>query len=163
MKEREARFVGAAVADAPIITALRQRVWASTYRGIFPDGMIDDFDHAWHGERDRQRIESSEYRVWLITVAGEAAGYLIVRRGEPVLLQSLYLLPEQQGQGLGRAAFALVRECCREEGAERFICHCHPDNAPAMAFYAAMGGVVIRREEGDEERWKHAVVFSFPV
>ncbi len=42
----DVRFVPASEDDAMTIVALRQKVWASTYRGIYPDSMIDVFDYA---------------------------------------------------------------------------------------------------------------------
>ena len=41
-------FVEATAADALTIIGLRCRIWDTTYRGIYPDSMIDDFDWAWH-------------------------------------------------------------------------------------------------------------------
>ena len=45
-------FIEAAEADALTIIALRRRIWDTTYRGIYPDSMIDDFDWDWHKERE---------------------------------------------------------------------------------------------------------------
>ena len=41
-------FVPAQPEDAARIGRLRQRCWAATYRGVYPDEMIDQFDYAWH-------------------------------------------------------------------------------------------------------------------
>ena len=38
-------FVRACSEDVPSIIGLRHRIWSTTYRGIYPDCMIDDF--AW--------------------------------------------------------------------------------------------------------------------
>lgn len=38
--------------DAKTIIELRKRIWATTYRGLYPDSMIDDFDYAWHLEKE---------------------------------------------------------------------------------------------------------------
>ena len=37
--------------DAAVIAKLRQEIWSTTYRGIYPDDMIDQFDYAWHTQR----------------------------------------------------------------------------------------------------------------
>ena len=49
-------FVEAAKEDAAAIIALRYRIWGTTYRGIYPDDMIDNFDWAWHREKELLRI-----------------------------------------------------------------------------------------------------------
>ena len=154
-------FVLAKEADAVVVAGLRQKGWAATYRGIFPDGMIDRFDYPWHAERDLKRIQSTAYLVWLIQEDGQNGGYLILKKGQPLLLNSLYLLPEFQRRGIGRQAFGLIRSVCRETGAETFICHCQPRNENALAFYHAMGGRVISRDEGNEEAWQDAVILEF--
>ena len=42
------RFIPALSADAPLLSQLRQQCWAATYRGVYPNDMIDQFDYAWH-------------------------------------------------------------------------------------------------------------------
>ena len=37
-------FVEATEEDVPSIIGLRQRIWSTTYRGIYPDSMIDEFE-----------------------------------------------------------------------------------------------------------------------
>lgn len=157
------RFVPAAEVDAGMLGELRQKVWAATYRGIYPDEMIDRFDYAWHREKDLLRIQSPRYENWFIQRDGKNIGYLVVRNGDGLLLQSLYLLPEAQKKGIGKQAFSFVRQYCAERGIPTFRCHCQPDNGNAMAFYQKMGGKVVERDEGNQERWQDAVVFEFLV
>lgn len=40
----DSMFVEAAKEDVPEIIALRHQIWGTTYRGIYPDDMIDNFD-----------------------------------------------------------------------------------------------------------------------
>lgn len=125
--------------------------------------MIDEFDFAWHRERDLARIRSERYLVFLIVSRGQDIGYLILKKGEPFLLMSLYLLPEFQRQGIGQRAFSMVRDYCRANGISEFICHCHPDNENALAFYHRMDGKIIDRDEGNKEREQDSVIFGFTV
>lgn len=142
---------------------LRQKAWAATYRGIYPDEMIDQFYFQWHREKDLLRLRNPEYRNWFITVSGKKVGYLTLRLGEPLLLQSLYLLPQAQNQGLGRQSFEFIDRYCLERGISVFRCHCQPDNKNAIGFYEKMGGVIVDRDEGNEERWQDSVIFEFSV
>ena len=57
-------FVEATAADALTIIGLRRRIWDTTYRGIYPDSMIDDFDWAWHKEKELSRIRVSDSKRW---------------------------------------------------------------------------------------------------
>lgn len=54
-------FVKAAKEDVPEIIALRHQIWGTTYRGIYPDDMIDNFDWAWHQEKELLRINDPAY------------------------------------------------------------------------------------------------------
>ena len=55
-------FVEAAKEDVPEIIALRHQIWGTTYRGIYPDDMIDNFDWAWHQEKELLRINDPASR-----------------------------------------------------------------------------------------------------
>lgn len=51
-EKREIAFRKAAPEDAAVLTATRRKVWDATYRGIYPDGMIDDYAYETHLARD---------------------------------------------------------------------------------------------------------------
>ena len=42
--------------DAPLLAATRPKVWATTYRGIYSDEMIDNYDLSYYTARDRKRM-----------------------------------------------------------------------------------------------------------
>ena len=157
------RFIPAQAGDAPLLGQLRQQCWAATYRGIYPDEMIDRFDFAWHASQDLTRITDGRHDVLLITGDDQPIGYMIIRHGAPPLLHSLYLLPSHQRQGVGRMAFERMHQHCAARGQACFLCHCQPENAPAMAFYETMGGAVIARDETNEAAFMNSVTFRFPT
>lgn len=92
-------FVEAAKEDAAAIIALRHQIWGTTYRGIYPDDMIDNFDWAWHREKELLRINDPEYSVYLLQKDDQSIGYLTISRTDGIVLQSLYILSEYQRQG----------------------------------------------------------------
>ncbi|MBQ8557019.1 MAG: GNAT family N-acetyltransferase [Clostridia bacterium] len=158
-----ADFIPALPGDEYTVGRLRQQCWAATYRGIYPDAMIDHFDYAGHAERDRTHITDSRYRVYLIADSNQPIGYMTLQLDTPLLLHSLYLLPAWQRCGIGRQAFALVRQLCAEHSQEAFICHCQPENHDALAFYRRMGGVIIAQDIGNAEPFMNSVTLRFPV
>ena len=85
-------FVEATAADALTIIGLRRRIWDTTYRGIYPDSMIADFDWAWHKEKELSRIHLPTYSVYLIQKDGRDIGYLTMHKADEIVLQSLYIL-----------------------------------------------------------------------
>ncbi len=52
------QFRRAEVSDAALLAQTRQKAWASTYRGIYPDAMIDDFDHDWRIRREEKNLQN---------------------------------------------------------------------------------------------------------
>ena len=155
-------FIPAKTDDAAAISSLRQKVWNTTYRGIYPDAVIDDFDCDWHRQRDLEKISDPSFTVYLIRYGGEDIGYFIFRHTDSgVWLHSLYVLQEYQHRGIGKQAFAILKDYCRKKGISRFACSCNPHNENAMRFYQRMGGVVVKTDTGHENRQEDSVVFEF--
>lgn len=154
-------FISATENDAVTIINLRKQIWATTYRGIYPDSMINQFDYAWHMDKELGRICNPEYAVYLIKKGNFNIGYLTIRKTDKVVLQSLYILEEYQHQGIGKLAFKFVNKYCEDNGADSFICHCVPENWNARLFYEKMGGKIIGEDLDNEESWMNSVIYRF--
>lgn len=149
--------------DAAVIAKLRQEIWSTTYRGIYPDDMIDQFDYAWHTQKDAQRIKSPAYAVYLMMQEDHPIGYITLHISVPAHLLSLYLRQEYQHQGIGRRVFSFIQEVFQTRGVSTFTCECQPDNERAMAFYRCCGGRVVGEDLSNEESWQNSVTFQFYV
>ena len=157
-------FVQAKAGDVATIGKLRQRIWNTTYRGIYPDAVIDSFDYDWHQKRDIKKFSDSSFSVYLIKNGDENIGYFIFQDiGAFVWLHSLYVLREYQHMGIGTQAFSILKKYCKEKGIHRFACDCHPDNENAMRFYQRMGGVVTKTDLGHENKQEDGVIFEFDM
>ncbi|MBR4194125.1 MAG: GNAT family N-acetyltransferase [Oscillospiraceae bacterium] len=161
-------FQKAAPEDAPILTETRRRVWDATYRGIYPDEMIDDYDYPFHSSRDLARISDPKNVVWLAMDGADCVGYLYVGpcgygpyKDFDFCLNSLYFLPPYQHRGLGKLAFALVTEECRRFGFDKFFCGCNAHNFNARSFYEHMGGVLGAQSVGHENKAEDQVYYEF--
>lgn len=164
------RFQIAAPSDAGLLAATRQKVWNTTYRGIYPDERIDGYDLALHTARDKNRICDARNTVWLAFDQENCVGYCYV--GPPgygpykdfnFCLNSLYFLPAYQGRGLGRRAFALVTAECLRRGYDSFFCGCNAHNRKARGFYAHMGGVLGAVSLGHTDRSRDQVYYEFTI
>ena len=154
--------------DAPILAAARQKVWDATYRGIYPDEMIDRYDLPSFTVRDEKRIANPENKVWLVLDGAACVGYLVVGpcgfgkyKDFDFCLNSLYLLPPYQKLGLGRKAFDLTVAECRRRGLSKFFCSCSPHNHNAVGFYEHMGGVLGAKSLGHSNKAEDTVYFEF--
>ena len=157
----EVSFVFAKPEEAHLLSKFRQKVWATTYRGIYPDKLIDEFDFGFHDSRNLEWINSEKYSVFFITANGEKAGYLILEHKNPLYVQSLYLLPEFRRKGIGRKTFEFIREHCRENAIENFYLGCHPENKNALCFYEKMGGTVTEKDIGHENNRENSFKIEF--
>ena len=138
-------FRRADVRDAGLWSALRQKAWAATYRGIYPDDWIDNYDYAGKEHRDRESLSNPDIFSFLVMDGEKYAGYFSygpVENGE-FYLKKLYLLPEYQHKGLGSRIMAQLRADCLRLGYNRFYCHCNYHNLPARGFYEKTGGRLV--------------------
>ena len=161
-------FQEAVLSDAATLTQTRQKAWDATYRGIYPDDMIDNFDFAWYLEKDKQRMSDPDQKLYLLMDGDSCGGYLWV--GPPaygsykdfaLCLNALYILPAYQGQGYGRLAFDLVAQECRRRGVDRFFCGCNAHNHKARNFYGHMGGHLGAAKLGHQNTAMDQVYFEF--
>lgn len=161
-------FRRASPEDARLLAETRRRAWDTTYRGIYPDAMIDEYDLEAHTARDAARIADPANAVFLAMDGAECVGYFTYGpytygryKDFALCLNSLYFLPGYRRMGLGRRAFAQLTEFCRERGIQKFFCGCNCHNLPAQAFYRAMGGVVGAVHGGHADRTEDQMYFEF--
>lgn len=160
----KAEFVIAEAKDAAVIGALRQQIWRATYRGVYPDEVIDVFDFEKHRQRDLAKIADPAFCVYLIRSSEENIGYFIFQNtGSSVALHSLYMLPAYQHRGIGKRAFSIMREYGREREIRQITCSCNPHNENALCFYRRMGGIVTHTDIGNENKQEDEVRFSFDI
>lgn len=148
---------------AKTISELRHEIWRTTYRGVYSDERIDNYNCEEYRRRDLRRIRDTSYRVYLIVSDGEPIGYFNFLTAETPYIQSLYVRRECQRQGVGKQAFELIREYCRANGLDKFTCNCNSHNYPAQEFYRSMGGTVIKRNEGHADKYDDQITFEFCV
>lgn len=141
MKER-LTFRRANPDDALLWAATRQKAWAATYRGIYPDAWIDSYDLATMADRARQTLSDPQIKSYLVMDGEVCGGYFSYgpKDAGEYYLYSLYLLPEYQRQGLGRRMFQQLARDCLAANCTRIVHHCNYHNTPARRFYEHMGG-----------------------
>lgn len=133
--------------DALVIAMTRQLVWHETYRGIYPDEKLDNYDLVFYEARDQAYISNPEHYYYLFLDNGKCIGYFSfgpyqygTYRDFALCLNNLYILKSHQGRGLGKTAFSFVQGFCEENHIPKFFCGCNANNLPALGFYRHMGG-----------------------
>ena len=154
-------FRKASVSDAPLTARLKREAWLTTYRGIYPDELLDGFDLEERELRDRAMLSDPNLTGFIMEADGVPCGFMFLDTAGGMYVRALYLLKEYRGVGIGAGAFRLIRGLCRERGLSRFECSCNSHNAPALRFYAKMGGREISRSEGHENKREDQIRLEF--
>lgn len=138
--------------DTLAIVHLRKQIWLQTYRGIYPDEMLDQYPYLLYLERDKRHIASADQHWYLFLDGPQQIGYFAFGPSHyggykdfELCLNHLYLLDGYKRQGLGTIAISVITEYCHQHGIRKFFCGCNANNLPAIAFYRHMGGI-----QGDE-------------
>ncbi len=136
--------VAACVGDAAALAGLHHQAWAETYRGLLPEAEIARYDLPFRLAQWERILARDNIRV--LWVPGCGFGMMGAQREAarlaawPEELCALYLLRAAQGQGLGRALLAGLRQ-------RPFTAIVVAGNARALRFYAAAGGVELERRQ----------------
>ena len=155
-------FRKAGITDALTIIQTRQKVWNATYRGIYPDEVIDEFDYDWHLIAEQNRLKNPNFHCFMVIDRDKCVGYFSygpARRG--FRLHSLYLLPAYRRSGLGRVIFERVKSACIGAGFNGMYLDCHPDNHNALGFYQYMGGTITSIDSGHQNRQEDCCTVEF--
>ena len=155
-------FFPASPSDALTIVKTRQKAWASTYRGIYPDDAIDRFDYEWHLKAEQQRLKNPNFHCFMVMDEAMCVGYYSYgTMRDQFWLHSLYLMPNYQGCGLGRRIFEIVKHACLDAGYHTMYLDCHPANHRALGFYLHMGGKVIMMDSGHENHQEDGCTIEY--
>ncbi|XP_077361188.1 thialysine N-epsilon-acetyltransferase-like isoform X1 [Festucalex cinctus] len=69
-------------------------------------------------------------------------------KGRSMYLESLYVMPEFRGFGIGTGLMSTVAKVAKEKQCVRFQLHVLDKNTPSRGFYAARGGQDLTDKEG---------------
>lgn len=160
----------ALISDVEEIVEVHDAAWRSAYRGVIPG-------------RELERLVSRRGAKWWRSAIVRGSGLLVFefdsvvagyvsfgRSRTPSLHYSgeifeLYVAPAHQGLGFGRLLFDAARRKLAAHGHVSTIVWALADNAPALAFYRALGGKgVCEAQErfGTETLKRLAFGFSHP-
>ena len=99
--------------------------------------MIDQYDLERYTAKDRERLQDPKRETYLLLDGEACVGYFSYganARGK-FCLYSIYLLPEYQRKGIGRAMMRQVASACREgRGQLRFIVTASPKMCAPAGF-----------------------------
>jgi GNAT superfamily N-acetyltransferase len=139
----------AVLADAASIARVHVTTWRAAYAGIVPRAHLDSLDQAQFTERWQNWITSEISSTFCVAEvdcalcgfasAGPIRKPVSFYDGE---LYAIYLLPEMQGQGIGRGLFDYIADELVAQKRHHLLLWSLRDN-PSTGFYRRLGGEAV--------------------
>lgn len=136
----------ARVADASAIGRIHVETWRDTYAGMLPDRVLVEMSSGMEGGQWSRVLNEGRDRVYVAESdgagivgfgsCGKARAGALGFEGE---VYTLYVLPDYQGQGIGRLLLEALFKQLQSDGYRSALIWVLQDN-PAGFFYEAMGG-----------------------
>jgi ribosomal protein S18 acetylase RimI-like enzyme len=137
----------ASEAEIPALRALAERVWRVSYAEMLTPAQID-YMLAWMYAQETIAREMAEGVIWETAwLGGERVGFhscTLDAAEQRLKLNKLYVLPEQQGLGLGHQLLARVHALAVQRGVRQVWLQVNKQNARAIRTYERNGYVVER-------------------
>lgn len=129
-----------ASADFPLIESLARRIWPAAYADILSAEQLENLLTRIYCEENLAKELEEGHRFWGAFDAGRELGYASGYREDDVIwIKKLYVLPETQGKGVGRALMqAVIAVFSPAKEARLFV---NGDNRAAQDFYLRCGFV----------------------
>lgn len=157
----------ATVSDANALALVKQNVWETAYKDIYPKNKIDDFDVAAQTQYFARLATDRGVSLFVAEVEGCCVGYMALgEKTRPSVgcnaeILLLNISAQHRGQGIGSAFFEKALSCFREQSIPSFIVACNKYNTPAQAFYRKMGGSLFAQDEDAPDRSLPQVYFRY--
>ena len=156
-KIRAVRVRRAVVDDADAIERVRTDTWRDAYRGLMPDSLLDALGYDATRRRALMSALPPHQFVLVAEDDPEVVGFCLGGRSrtpdDPFSgeVHAIYVLPEHQGLGIGRALLQAGAKELVDRGFRSMIIWVLRENAPSRRFYERMGGRHVRDEERELE------------
>lgn len=157
----------ACLEDSYYLSILKKQLWESTYRGIYSDYRIDNYNYLEEENKFGKIIRNKNINLFVVVINNKIVGYMAC--GESINsfldykqeLSLLYLHPDYQGLGIGRKLFELGYNTIKDNGYNKFFIGCNKYNLKAIAFYQKMGGNIIGIDKDIDSNDKYFIQVKF--
>lgn len=138
--------------DVPALARVHVDTWRHAYRGIVPQAHLDGLTYASYEERWRRILADATGKRFVAEIDGDVIGFVAVGAlREPVPgytgeVRAIYVRPEAQGRGAGRALLREGAGSLARQGHRTMLLWVLADNKPGRAFYERLGGRVVAEQ-----------------
>ena len=124
--------------DLPLIIDIAHRTWPVSYAGVLTPEQITNMLANIYSLPNLAREMAQGHRFWAAYAADEPIGFVSAYREENIIwLRKLYILPDRQGQGIGKALMQTALTALGPADYHRLLVN--RDNIAAQSFYKRLG------------------------
>jgi len=130
--------------DMALVIALSYRIWPVAYAGVLTEAQIANILGSIYTPENLAAEMAAGHRFWAASENGKALGYGSgYRDGDAVWIKKLYVVPEAQGRGVGRALIDTIAAAFADMGgpARELRLLVNNGNRAAQAAYERLGFV----------------------
>ena len=155
--------------DCKELSELKYSVWKETYRNIYSDEIIDNYDIDKNKNKFLSIVSNPNIDLYVVEDNNKLVGYMdcgIPYRPYKNYKQEiglLYLLKEYQRKGIGKKLFAIAKNKIKENGYNDFFVSCNKYNIKAHEFYKKMGGIIDKIDDDDHDRSIPQIYFIYKI
>lgn len=134
--------------DIEIIQDIANKSWFATYSGINSDEQNNYMFLKWYSRESLENQILNGQSFWILHHNNKAVAYASISRANDTQfkLHKIYLLPELQGQGLGKKLLGFIEEIVKIKGASELLLNVNRHNK-AVFFYKRLGYEILREED----------------
>lgn len=152
------------------LSLLKREIWETTYRGIYPDSKIDNYDYQENEKRFKNFINNPNQQLYVVTNDdNNIIGY--IEFGKPFRpfrdynqeIGLFYIRKDYQRHGLGTKLFDLASKQIKFNGSDKFFISCHKYNLDAQKFYKKMGGKIVHIDNDSANDGLPQIKFEYNI
>ena len=153
-------FVLADINECKELSYLKREIWNTTYRGIYDDSDIDNYDYVAREEKFKKLILDANQEVYVCKDNNKIIGYMVIGsplheslEGYELTINDLGVDINYRGKGIGKKFLQIAKS----KNKKLFNC-CNYYNENARKFYEKMGGTIVKTCL-DENNKKYSQVY----
>ncbi len=146
-------FRKATIADCYALAVLKGIVWNTTYKGIYSDDTLANYDIPKNQAIFESIVANPDIELYVAECDQQIIGLMTC--GKPFKpfrhyeqeIGLLYILKAYQRRGIGKSFFNIARNQTLKQGHTEFLVSVNKQNSNAISFYLAMGGMIILEDD----------------
>lgn len=167
-KKEMLEIVPAEKDDLILVQEVAHQTWPHTFGKILSPEQIEYMLNWMYSVETLGKQLSEGHQFFLVKEDGKTIGYLGIQVNyEPrkTKIHKVYILPNQQGKGLGKLLFAKAQEVAKANNQDFLQLNVNRENQPAIDFYIHYGFKELRREVIDIGNGyvMDDIVFEYPL